>query len=71
MCSGSLLLKVNCHIKNGATSEVFPMNNKIVPSMKRYYLSSTYIRSKRFQFKVIRLKTHIKSHKTINSGLFP
>jgi len=34
MCSGSLLLEVDCHIKNDATSEV-------LPSLKRYYLSST------------------------------
>jgi len=34
MCSGLLLLEVDCHIKNGATSEV-------VPSLKGYYFSST------------------------------
>jgi len=39
MCSSSLLLEVDCHIKNGATSEVCP--SEVVLSLEGYYLSST------------------------------
>jgi len=48
-CSSGIVLNVlwsssleeDCHIKNGATSEV-------VPSLKGYYLSSTSNKPKRF-----------------------
>jgi len=40
-------------VKDGATREVFPINNEAVPSLKGYYLSSTFSCTKQFQSKII------------------